>query len=79
MTNTLMLEKIIDDSGLKRNFIATQMGITSYTLSLKINNKKEFKASEIDRLCAILEIDVASRMQIFFAPRVDSKSTSECQ
>ena len=79
MTNTLMLEKIIDNSGLKRNFIATQMGISSYTLSLKINNKKEFKASEIDRLCTILKINVASRMQIFFAPGVDFKSTSGCQ
>ena len=44
MTDTKMLEKAINDSGLKRSFIASQIGITAYTLALKIDNKKEFKA-----------------------------------
>ena len=71
MTNTIMLEKIIVNSGYKKGYIAEQMGINSYTLSLKIKNKKEFKASEIDAMCKILDIDVTRRMQIFFATEVD--------
>lgn len=65
MTDTKMLEKAINNSGLKRSFIASQIGITAYTLALKIDNKKEFKASEIDKLCEILKIDVERRMLIF--------------
>ena len=71
MTNTIMLEKIIFDAGIKKGRLASLVGINSYTLALKINNEREFKASEIDALCKILGINVEKRMQIFFAPRVD--------
>ncbi len=67
MTNTAMLEKAIYDSGFRKNHIAKKMGITSYTLALKIKNEREFKANEIDALCELLNIDVPARMQIFFA------------
>lgn len=67
MTNTAMLEKAIIDSGFKKSRIAERMSINSYTLALKINNEREFKASEIDLLCKILDLDVNQRMAIFFA------------
>ena len=67
MTNTLLLGKRIDDSGYKRSFLASKLGITAYGLSLKINNKTEFKASEINILCELLKIDTRDRMKIFFA------------
>ena len=69
MTNTIMLEKAIHDSGLRKGYIALKMGINAYTLAMKIDNKKEFKASEIDKLCEILKIDTERRMLIFFAKR----------
>jgi DNA-binding Xre family transcriptional regulator len=62
-----MLEKVISNSGFKKSHIAEQMGINAYTLTLKIKNEREFKATEIDALCKILNIDVSSRMKIFFA------------
>lgn len=71
MTNTSMLEQYIEDSGYKRSFLAKQLGITSYTLSMKIQNESEFKASEIDILCSLLDIGTEERMAIFFAKEVE--------
>ena len=67
MTNTLLLEDRIKQSGYKKSFIASKVGISAYALSLKVNNKKEFKASEINGLCEILGINTKDRMAIFFA------------
>lgn len=75
MTNQEKLQEYIKQSGLKRGFIAERLGITPYGLSMKITNKSEFKASEIDILCEILHIDVTERMAIFFAKSVDCQST----
>ena len=68
MTNTTLLEKYIDESGLKRSYIAKVIGITAYSLAKKIRNESEFKASEINGLCNLLKIDSAEdKEQIFFA------------
>ena len=67
MTNTALLELCIDRSGYKKSFIAQQLGITAYALALKINNKSEFKASEITILCVLLNISAEDREAIFFA------------
>ena len=72
MTNTALLEKKIDASGFKKSYIAQMIGITAYGLSLKIRNKNEFKASEIEKLCNLLGItDLEERCAIFFASKVD--------
>lgn len=75
MTNTILLEEYISKSGYKKSFIAQTLGITAYALALKINNKSEFKATEIDILCKLLNIGIEDRMRIFFAQLVDLKST----
>ena len=67
MTNTTLLKEYISKSGYKMSFIAKALGITAYALSLKINNKSEFKANEIDILCKLLNIGIKDRMHIFFA------------
>ena len=67
MTNTALLKEYIKRSGYKMSYIAEQLGITAYALSLKINNKSEFKANEIDILCKLLKIGISDRMRIFFA------------
>lgn len=67
MTNTALLEQYIEKSGYKKSFIAEQLGITAYGFTLKVNNKSEFKASEIETLCELLNIGVKDRMAIFFA------------
>lgn len=75
MTNTALLEKAIANSGYRKSYIAERMKINPYTLAKKIRNETQFKSDEIDDLCRILNLDVGSRMKIFFAHPVDSKST----
>lgn len=69
MTNTELLEKKISDSGYKKSYIAKAIGLKSaFGLANKINNKTEFKASEINALCDLLKIESPEeRDAIFFA------------
>ena len=71
MTNTGELNKRIDASGLKKSYIAKVLGIAVSSLSRKIANKQEFKASEIDALCNLLGIETLEEKEaIFFAVKV---------
>lgn len=67
MTNTSLLEQYIVKSGYRKAFIAKQLGISAYGLALKINNKSEFKASEMAILCELLKISAKDKEAIFFA------------
>jgi DNA-binding Xre family transcriptional regulator len=67
MTNTSLLEKYIKDSGYKRGYLAEALGLSRQQFSRKCHNKSEFKASEIEKLCSLLNIDTEDRMAIFFA------------
>ena len=68
MTNTKALEEKIEQSGLKKNFIAKTIGLSPYGLAKKINNETEFKTSEIEKLCKILNIaSLTEKDRIFFA------------
>ena len=76
MTDTNELMRIIGEKGLKLKFIAKSLGLSSYGLSLKINNKNEFKTGEISKLCEILGItSLQEKEKIFFAVKDDLKST----
>lgn len=68
MTDTVKLKAIIKESGLKYEFIAQSLGITYQGLKNKIENVREFKASEISRMCEILKIS-DNRDEIFFCKR----------
>ena len=67
MTNTSLLEEYIKKSGYKKSYLAKALGISRYGFTLKCNNKAEFRASEIDTLCKLLNISVKDIMAIFFA------------
>lgn len=72
MTNTEELRKIIKNSGLKLEYIAEQLGITRFSLSKKIENITEFKTSEVQKMCEVLQItDPKTKEAIFFASVVD--------
>lgn len=57
MTNTAYLRSIIVKNGIKQDELARKIGISPTTFSYKMNNKQDFKASEIKGLCEILKID----------------------
>lgn len=76
MTNTNELLREINNSGLKKSWIAKKIGLSYHGLQKKINNDNEFKASEIMMLCDILHIVSAERREeIFFVHNVDKKTT----
>ena len=67
MTDTKELHQRIEASGLKYKYIAQKLGITAYTLQLKIDNDNEFKVSEVDALSALLGLSLREKDAIFFA------------
>lgn len=72
MTNTEELRRIIKESGLKLEYIAEQLGITRFSLSKKIENVTEFKTSEVQKMCEVLQIsDSSMKEALFFASEVD--------
>jgi hypothetical protein len=75
MTDTNALRSAIADSGLKYKALAEIMGLSPYALQMKIDNKTEFKASEIDTLANALGMDMQQRDSIFFAEKVEFNYT----
>lgn len=67
MTNTKMLEQIIKARGLKKGYIAEQLGVSRSGLINLINNRAEFRASQIQTLTSLLNLNEAQRNAIFFA------------
>lgn len=68
MTNTELLEIKIKESGLRKGFIAEQMGLSAYGLSKKIAGENDFKVREVNQLCEILKItSLREKERIFFA------------
>lgn len=76
MTNTVLLNKKILESGLKREFIAKNLGISRFSFNKKIKNEVEFKATEINSLCKLLSIEkLEEKWDIFFCEHVDIMPT----
>ncbi|MDO4647931.1 MAG: hypothetical protein Q4B26_04710 [Eubacteriales bacterium] len=67
MTNTKALKELINEKGMKLKFVADYLGISAYGFALKLNNKQEFKTSEVQALCELLEIDsLKKKEELFF-------------
>lgn len=60
------LKSLINHSGYKLSYIASELGISRYSLTNKLNNVTEFKMSEMKKLCDILKIDQQAIGKIFF-------------
>lgn len=71
MTNSTLLEKAIEDSGLTKKSIAKKIGISYGSLRNKIQNITEFKAKEINELSLVLKLSNELKEVIFFGNRVD--------
>lgn len=50
---------------------ADAMGISAITLSAKLNNKGQWKSSEIDKACELLKIAKEEIPIYFFTPKVE--------
>lgn len=71
MTNSAKLKGKMVESGLNQTWIAEQLGMTIATFNYKVNNKTEFKASEIKKLSEILHLTNDDVNAIFFADKVE--------
>ena len=71
MTNTELFSKAVEGKGLKMEFIAKELGITSQSLRNKVNNRTEFKASEHDTIKRVLGLKQGEFVSIFFSQSVD--------
>ena len=56
MTDKYALEDAINRSGKTKKEIAAHLELSEQGFLLKLNNKTEFKASEIDKLCKLLNL-----------------------
>lgn len=74
MTDSRKLKAVIIEKGFTQDQIAELIGMSSTTFSYKLNNKVEFKASEILIISKVLELTTQQTMDIFFAENVENKS-----
>lgn len=70
MTNTKLLRERIDQSDYKLRLVAEKIGLTYQGLLNKINNRRQFRADEIQALYELLDLSEEDRVAIFFAPEV---------
>lgn len=78
LTDSDALKKLIKSRCLKLKYVADYLGLTSYGFALKLNNKQEFKTSEVAALCELLEIkSLKEKEALFFKLKDDLKSTSK--
>lgn len=67
MVDTLLLEKAIKDSGLKKSYLAEKLGISIQSLRLRIQNDYDFRSNEVATLCQELNITkLTDKEKIFF-------------
>lgn len=69
MTDSVLLRKKIESKGLKLKFVAEYLGLSPYGFQLKVENKQEFKTSEVAALCELLEIRTLGEKERIFLPK----------
>lgn len=76
MTDTKELDRVIQESGLTKSYIAGKLGISLYSFQMKRENKRQFTAEQIKILCEVLNIkSLREKERIFFANNVDKMPT----
>ncbi len=73
LINTALLKGSITAAGYTQEQFAKILGISAQSLNYKLNNTREFKVSEIMKICDILNI--INKDDYFFVQSVDKKST----
>ena len=70
MTNTLKLKGRIAEMGFTQSRLSEELHISRMTLRKKITGTTDFRVSEIEKLCSILNIDKSEINDFFFAKDV---------
>lgn len=72
MINTQLLDKKIEDSGLKLGFIVDKVGLSRNGFDKKRKGINPFRIAEIYVLCDLLSLSDEDKSAIFFADKVGS-------
>lgn len=75
MTNTILLKKKINESGLKIKFLASSCNVTERTFNNKLKGRTSFVQDEILVLRNLLHLSDDNLASIFFADSVEDFST----
>lgn len=67
LINAFMFEQAIKSAGLKKAFLAEQLGVTIQAFRLKVRGKSDFKCSELQKIKVILNLSDEEFMRIFFS------------
>lgn len=71
MTDTNLLRKKIEESGIKLSFIAEKLGMTRQGFDKKLKDNSDFKAYQMFILVDILHLTKKEAAAIFYAQNVD--------
>lgn len=70
MVNTLKIKSRMVELGLNQKDLANALGISSPTVSQKINNKRPMNLSEVQELVKLLKINEYELIKYFFCNQV---------
>lgn len=70
MIDIKRFENAVKASGKKKQYLATQLGISRQALYMKIHETRDLKGAEILTLSEELNLTPEERDKIFFAPKV---------
>lgn len=73
MVNTQLLDKHIEQSGLKVGFIVDKIGISANAFYKKKDGRIPFRTAEIYVLCDLLKLTDNDKANIFFATELGDK------
>lgn len=66
MGRVSLLKDLINEKGLKLEYVAGKLGITRESMSAKINGRRDFRLSEVQMLKQILNLSANDILTIFF-------------
>ena len=70
MTNSELLRKAVARSGYKKAYIAQCIGLSYQGYLNKERGESEFRQSEIEGICKLLDLTAEEKESIFFATEV---------
>ena len=71
MTDLVLLNDRIKESGFRKPFLAQKLGISRQAFYAKLAGKNEFNSNQIQIMCKTLGINPKDMKAIFFAETVD--------
>lgn len=77
MVDTEKLKFAISRNGMTQRTVAEALRVSPNTIYRKVHNLSKWWGIEIEVVCKLLNLDVESRNEIFFASHVDYKSTKK--